>query len=298
MEGAAAMVLRLLKSFARRAPAARLPEAPPEAVPAGRIVALPQVRPACPPADFAQLQANALSIEGMMSSFSMQVMDAVLAYQGSDDLAGHILEIGVWKGRSASIMSAHVRAGERLILCDVSQFLTEEVLGKLYARPEVVEASSRDFAALFDVASLRGAVRFAHLDSGHGYRDTLAEMALIDDVLAPNGIACLDDFTNLNYSQILPAVFKYLYTTSTDLTFFLVTNDKGYLCRRAHFDRYATFVLRQMVNEMRARGNDDAMIARTDMDPEYRPFYLRPRAPDETGDHYGPALYAACYEGP
>ncbi|MEO3470746.1 class I SAM-dependent methyltransferase [Roseomonas sp. CAU 1739] len=294
MKVAATMLGVPVRRLAGKIVAALRPEAPRES----RFVALPAIRPAALPAGYAERQANALSIDGMMSDFSMQVMDAVLTHQAARGLTGHVLEFGVWKGRSASILSAHIRDGERFILCDVGQYLTEQVLAKFYARPEFVQAGSSEFTTYVDVAPLRGSVRFAHVDSSHAYRDTLAEMALVDEILAPDGVACFDDFTNLNYAQILPAMFKYLFTTGTDLTFFLVTNDKGYLCRRPSFEAYATFVLRQLIDEMRMRGNADAMIARTDMDPEYRAFYLRPRGEGETGDHYGPSLYAANYEVP
>lgn len=283
-----------IRRLARKIAAVLRPEAPRE----NRLITLPTIEPAPLPADYAERQANALSIEGMMSAFSMQVMDAVLAHQAARNLTGHVLEFGVWKGRSASILSAHIRVGERFILCDVGQYLTEQVLGRFYARPEFVHASSSEFTTHVDVAPLRGAVRFAHIDSSHAYRDTLAEMALVDNILAPDGVACFDDFANLNYSQILPAIFKYLFTSGTDLTFFLVTNDKAYLCRRPSFEGYATFVLRQLIDEMRMRGNPDVMIARTDRDREYRPFYLRPRGEGETGDRFGPTLYAANYEAP
>jgi predicted O-methyltransferase YrrM len=264
----------------------------------GHIVALPPVEPAPPQPAYLDREANALGIEGMMSPFSMQVMDALLNLQSAQGTSGHLLEFGVWRGRSAAIISAHRRADDRLILCDVGQYVTEEVLARLYARPEFVLGKSCDFARILDTRPLRGTVRFIHVDSSHSYRDTLAEMALVDAMLAPEGIACLDDFTNLNYSQILPAVFKYIYTTRTDLAFFLVTNDKGYLCRRPAFERYAGFVLDHLVDEMRARGNDDVMLSRTDTDPEYRAFYLRPRGPGETGTRFGEQIYGAFYKAP
>jgi hypothetical protein len=261
-------------------------------------VHLPRVAPAALPQSYSERQAVALGIEGMMSTFSMQVMDAVLAHQAAPPVFGHLLEFGVWKGRSASLLSAHVRENERFILADIEQLLTEEVLSKLFARPEFVLGRSEDFRNNFDARSLHRAVRFLHVDSSHTYRITLAEMALIDDLLASDGVAALDDFTNLDYSQILPAVFKYLYTADTDLFFFLVTRDKGYLCRRPMFERYGGFVLRDLLGEMRKRGNPDVTLSRTDVDPEYRAFFLREKYAGEQGKYYGEKLYGKFYEAP
>src|SRR5262249_19718411 len=153
---------------------------------------------------------------------------------------------------------------------------------------EFVLSASEDFAQRFtDFVSLKGRVRFLHIDSSHAYRTTLNEMALADELLSSDGIVCLDDFTNLNYSQILPALYKYLYTTRTDLTVFLVTDEKGYLCRRPFFERYAGLVLSRMIQEMTARGSEPVCLARTDADPEYRAFYLRKRLSPEEGPFYG-----------
>jgi hypothetical protein len=261
-------------------------------------VALPVVTSAPPAGNFAEIQRNAESIEGFMSGFSMQAMDAVLSHQESLGQSGHLLEFGVWKGRSASLISAHARPDERLILADVSQLLTPETLAKFYRQPEFIQTNTEDFRRACDLRPLKRAVRFLHIDSGHEYRTTLAEMKLADDLLAEGGIACLDDFTNLNYSQILAAAFKYLYTTKTDLCFFMVTDDKGYLCRRPWYERYGRFVLEQVVAEMAARGHPGAAISRTSYDAEYRAFYLRGRDPAEASGRYGEELYATFYQAP
>ena len=255
--------------------------------PTRKVVSLPKVEPAPLPPTYGERQAIALSIEGMMSTFSMQVMDALLIQQDTLGVIGHLVEFGVYKGRSTSLISAHVRDREKFIVVDIKQMLSEEVLTKLYARPEFFLGRSEDFRNDYDVRSIRHAVRFMHVDSSHTYRTTLAEMAMIDDLLAPDGIACLDDFTNLDYSQILPAIFKYLYTVETDLTFVLVTREKGYPCRRPYFEQYGSFVLNRIVGEMAKRGNPDVTLARTDADPEYRAFFLRERYPDEESERYG-----------
>ncbi|MDA9492011.1 hypothetical protein XI08_23765 [Bradyrhizobium sp. CCBAU 11361] len=115
----------------------------------------------------------------------------------------------------------------------------------------------------------RGGTRFCHIDASHQFEPTLHELALADYMLSPQGVVCLDDYTNLNYSQILAATFKYLFTRRTDLTMFMVTNEKAYLWRRKMFPIYAEFVLHRAISEMAKRGIDDVCIARTDDTPSY-----------------------------
>jgi hypothetical protein len=79
---------------------------------------------------------------------------------------------------------------------------------------------------------------------------------------------------------------------------FLVTNEKAYLCRKRDFDFFARFVLDHAIDQMARRGMKDLVIARTDVDPEYRAIYLRQPLPGETGRHYGPEIYARYYDRP
>jgi methyltransferase family protein len=249
--------------------------------------------------DFASVERLASGIDGMMSIFSMQVMDSVLSFQAELNVAGHVVEFGVYKGRSAAVLSAHVTPPERLILVDVEKLITEETLSKLFTRAEFVLGRSEEYSRTSpDYPDLRSAVRFLHVDSSHTFRTTLAEMRLADELLSPDGIVCLDDYTNLNYSQILPAIYKYLFTNDTDLTVFLVTDIKCYICRRKFFDRYAGFVLQRILPALAERGNTSVSIARTDRDEEYKAFYVRPKDSPDEGDRYGESIYGHFYLKP
>jgi len=206
------------------------------------------------------------------------------------------VEFGVYKGKSATIIGFQIRPGERFVLVDVERYITDDTLQALPVPAEFVQCRSEDFSSSFgDYRKLGGQVRFLHVDSSHAYRTTLGEMAMADELLSADGVLCLDDYSNLNYSQILPAVYKYLFTTDTDLTPFLVTGEKCYLCRRAHFEKYGGYVLERLVDDMRARKSAPVTLARTDADPEYSAFYLRPSLTPDEGRHYGEAIYGHLY---
>jgi hypothetical protein len=76
----------------------------------------------------------------------------------------------------------------------------------------------------------------------------------------------------------------------------LATDEKGYLCRKNDFDRFAELILRRSVAEMRSRGID-AVLARTSYGPEYKAFHVRGRGPGEIGAFYGLDIYSRQIAG-
>jgi hypothetical protein len=242
---------------------------------------------------FAHSSKIAACIEGMLSEFSIAAMDSLLAFQTERGIKGDMVELGVFRGKSAAVLAGRLSPDETLHLYDIADYFDRPALAQTGARLSYNVGST---LALSKRRFSKHSIRFCHVDASHMFDPTIHEIALADFMLAPDGILCLDDYTNLNYSQILAATFKYLFTKRTDLTIFLVTNEKAYLCRRRQFPVYADFVLHSMLAQMRDRHPDDLCIARTDDTRSYGAFYLRPRSADETGDLYGTEIYAPFYE--
>ncbi|NKM66982.1 class I SAM-dependent methyltransferase [Rhizobium laguerreae] len=239
-------------------------------------------------------------IDGMLSTFSMAVMDSLLSLQTTNpEISGNVVEFGTYKGRSAAIIAPRVRPSEKFVLVDVADYLEVEKIRAISPAMEFVLCKSEEFRSHYpEYRQLRKNCRFIHVDSSHAYRTTLQEMKLCNELLSAGGIAVFDDYTNLNYSQVLPAIYKHIYTANPDLAVFMVTDVKAYLCRKKYLNYYLSFVLQGAIPSMVARGIEDAIISRTDWDREYRAIYLRTRSPGETGPHYGQEIYGRLYEGP
>ncbi|MGR9280156.1 class I SAM-dependent methyltransferase [Rhizobium johnstonii] len=249
---------------------------------------------------FRSSQTVADQIDGMLSAFSMAAMDSVLSLQASNpEISGSVVEFGTYKGRSAAIIAPQVRPSEKFVLVDVADYLEVNKIRAIHPKMEFVLCRSEEFRLRYpDYKQIRKNCRFIHVDSNHAYRTTFQEMKLCDALLSPGGVAVFDDYTNLNYSQVLPAIYKYIYTATSDLAVFMVTDVKAYLCRRKYLNYYLSFVLQGVLPSMTARGIEDAIISRTDWDREYRAIYLRTRSPGEAGPHYGQEIYGRLYEGP
>lgn len=233
------------------------------------------------------------SVDGMLSPFSMAAMDSLLAFQGEQGIKGDMVELGVFRGRSAVIMASRTSPEETLHLYDRADYFDRDALARTGT---TLSFNIRDTFSLSAHSFRECGVRFCHIDTGHSFDATLHEIGLADHMLASNGILCLDDFTNLDYSQVLAATYKYLFTAETDLKIFMVTSEKAYLCRQPAFQLYAGAVLDSMIARMAERGISQVCIARTDDTPSYGAFNLRPKRQGETDDFYGADLYRHFYQ--
>jgi predicted O-methyltransferase YrrM len=242
-------------------------------------------------ARFAAVAKAAEAIEGMTTRFSMAVMDTVLTFQ-RQIASGNILEIGVFHGRSAAILAAHLNPQiERLKLVDVADRFDRASLARISGNIDFHVSPSEKIDTVIRDHEL---FRTIHIDASHQFVATIGELDFAEAHLSGHGVIICDDFANLNYSQNIAAIFKYLYTTKTNLTPFLVTNEKVYLCRREDFATYGNFILQNAMGEMSLRGFATC-IARTDAVEDYRAFYLRGPEPNEAPGFYGESIYGPYY---
>jgi predicted O-methyltransferase YrrM len=168
-------------------------------------------------ADQADLFPSAImaahSIYGMLSDFSIAVMDMLLSLQARGLISGHIVEIGVFKGKSAAVLATHAAGNKRLVLVDVTDQFERDRLTAIKPDVEFIVCPSEQLRLKSSYRTLRGKCRLIHIDASHQFEATQRELAIADDLMVDNGIVVLDDFANLNYSQNIAAIYKYLFTT-------------------------------------------------------------------------------------
>jgi predicted O-methyltransferase YrrM len=256
-----------------------------------RVRDLAEISRACLPQNdqFAETLTAANAIEGMTTTdFSMGIMDSLMTFQRRASLKGNMLELGVYRGRTALLMGRQLQASERIVLVDVEDLLDRRAIASFSESVDYLCVDSRKFRSTYPTYERR-TFRFVHIDASHAFRATFNELKIADALLARGGIIALDDFGNFNFSQNAAAIFKYLFTARTDLTPFLVTDSKAYLCRRPALASYAAFVLDNLIAEMKSRGFA-CCLARTDTDEEYSAFYARTPQEGE-GDFYATHIY-------
>lgn len=246
---------------------------------------------------FHSVKTNSENFEGMLSPFSTAVMDSILSFQLENNIFGNQLEMGVYKGKSASVMCHYALDNETVWLMDINDQLNRDKLIRITNKFNFITINTENLSQ-FNIGIERSCCKFIHIDASHMFNQTQHEIKIADSLLQDNGVLCLDDFTNLNFSQILAATFKYLYTEKTDLRIFLVTEEKAYLCRKKYFNFYGKFIIDSIRGKMEGRGISKTCIARTDKTDLYAAFYLRNQYENENDDIYGRAIYSNYYSNP
>jgi predicted O-methyltransferase YrrM len=220
--------------------------------------------------------------EGWCADISAPVWDAMLVHQRDAGVRGDVLEIGVYRGKSAVLLAGHVDPqAERFFLVD-PRMDEEEVRRTLErARPDVGPALRFLHIESVEVVtseavSTRGRLRWVHIDGSHATACVLADLASAHDLLAADGIAVLDDFFDIGYPHLTEAVFRYLGAHSEHFTLFLAVGNKGYLARPRAAPAYRHYCLHSLVSDLEARGVEMALW-KSGLAGELDCFALKPR---------------------
>jgi SAM-dependent methyltransferase len=149
-----------------------------------------------------------------------------LRLQSQLGLAGDILEIGCYHGRSTCVLARHLREGERLVVCDIF----EGDSGEQYSDPPTVESVRRSVLSFvpaldpgrLDFRACRSdqlelteddKFRFVHVDGAHEASVALHDIRLAARHLTDRGIVVVDDYQHCNFPGVSLAVEEFLKTS-------------------------------------------------------------------------------------
>lgn len=149
-----------------------------------------------------------------------------LELQSHMGLAGDILEIGCYHGRSTCVLARHLRKGERLVICDIF----EGDSGEQYSEPPTVDSVRRlvlSFVPALEPEQLdfrecrsdqlelteNDKFRFVHVDGAHEQSVALQDIRLAARHLMDHGIVVVDDYQHCNFPGVSLAVEEFLETS-------------------------------------------------------------------------------------
>lgn len=241
-----------------------------------------------PPPRYVTMLQIAKSIGGFMDESNVAIWDVLLMAQMDRYIQGNLLEIGVFKGRSASILCQHKRPEEELWLVDFSDFLNEarDNLAPLHL-PGVrfLHCKSSALWRDADLSDKRRNFRWIHIDGEHTAHAVTNDLNLGADLLSDEGIICVDDFFNPAYPQITAAVFMWLATRPFELELVLCGQNKAYFARPNFAHVYLNLIKTAFATELKARGVTNLTLYKTSPTGDYNGWGISWRRDDR--DYYG-----------
>jgi hypothetical protein len=175
------------------------------------------------PIDMERLQ----QVPGWFTSLDQMLFGFFLEWQSSHGISGDLVELGVYKGKSAILLGAYLRGEQTLVACDLfgspaseadiapsaSQFYRDRLRRQDFEEnycsffgtlPQIVEGPS---STILDHV-LPSAARFVHIDAAHRYANVLQDIAAARTMLCRNGIVVLDDYRAAHTPGVAAAVWE------------------------------------------------------------------------------------------
>ncbi len=238
------------------------------------------------------IQFNELEnkVPGFFSAQAAVLWDSLLCIQEEHFILGNMLEIGVYKGRSALMSSLHLREQEEFVLIDGTSYIEEAQSNLepiLNGRGLYVQKMSYDLS-IESFSGIRHRCRWVHIDGEHTGRAVINDLEFCEQVLSDEGILILDDFFNPMYPQLTEALFLFLHQNKFKLSMFLCGWNKAYLARPMFALNYRNFIYQSLASELHIRniGNiHDFMITKTSTLDDSTSFGIAYRFVDR--DYYG-----------
>jgi hypothetical protein len=166
-------------------------------------------------------------VPGWFAPLDQALFGWCLDWQSSQGISGDLVELGVYKGKSAILLGSYLRDEETLIACDLfgrpasetdigpgaSQFYRDRLCRQDFetnyrsffdSLPRIVEGPSS--AILGHVEP--GSSRFVHIDAAHRFSNVLQDVASARTMLCNDGIVVLDDYRTAHTPGVAAAVWE------------------------------------------------------------------------------------------
>lgn len=165
-----------------------------------------------------------------------KVFQEILIGQTRRSIKGALAEIGVFYGRSFSLLAMNAKdSGETALGLDLFENpdqipYVENVLKEndLLASCRLEAGSSLDLSPS-DVTAMAGPVRFFSVDGGHEMEHILHDSALAAGSVCEQGVIAFDDFMNAQYPDLTVGLIDFLRENADTVRPFAITRAKLYV---------------------------------------------------------------------
>lgn len=222
-------------------------------------------------------------IEGWFLVEAAALWDSLLSFQEDNGVSGHLLEIGVWKGKSATLMALHANTAKEICVLvdkDLNRGAVENALEQVYSNLndsfQLREMDSRALAIDPIMAEGFESFRWIHIDGEHTARAITNDLSIANTLLSDDGIVVVDDYFNWLYPQVTEATMRYVREHPDEFALFVCGYNKAYLARPHHVHKVLQFCATELCGEMEARGVEST-LAKSTLPAEMNTFGIGPR---------------------
>lgn len=206
------------------------------------------------------------NVPGWFNKESVAIWDSLLLFQTRNQIKGDLLEIGVFKGKSALLSTMHARNEEHCFYVDpVFRDDFEEKIASI-KKSHTHFICSRSEKILFNAElSKRGSgnFRWIHIDGEHTAQAVMNDLKISNALLSKDGVIVVDDFMSATYPQVTYGVFKYIVQNSGEISLFLSGFNKGYLGRPMALRCYLQFIRDELMDLLKERGLQKITLFKT-----------------------------------
>lgn len=210
---------------------------------------------------------TAADVKGWFADNAAALWDGMLAYQAARPsvIEGGMLEIGCAYGRAALMLGMHGRRSETLYLIDAKASHARDAahLVGSHSESRVQGVGAYSERVSLDFIPSRG-IRFMHIDGDHGRWALHNDLDIAHRVVGPDGMVVLDDFLAPQFYGVTQGAIEWMTRNPEAFQVVLVGFNKAYLARPRAAQRWQAFIRDELPDHLRACGQPDFTIWRTD----------------------------------
>lgn len=204
------------------------------------------------------VESKLYRIRGFMHPTDAFAFVGILSNQIDRSIKGMLVEIGVFYGRSFSLLALHAKAsGSVAVGIDLFDIAGQQsYVNNILAKFDVTSAATI-IAQPSESVQAEGLVRdyekarFFHIDGGHERHHLLADLGLAMNAMSEDCVVVFDDFMNAQYPDLSVAIIDSLQEHRENLVPFAITRAKLYTCN----PRMKEIYMEALLNSTRPPGS-------------------------------------------
>jgi hypothetical protein len=195
-------------------------------------------------------------IDGWFYPLDMMLFGVIEAFHRSISATGDLAEIGVWKGKSLTLLSLLKSPTEHLYAMDLfcddlleqsQACLTKFVPDSQRQNISFVKGNTADYSTAQLRQLFRHKLRLLHIDAGHEYHEVLHTLSLTAPFVEDHGIIVMDDYLDREFPGVHSATLDYCYETSKGRWVpFLVGGNKIYLANPVYATQFQLYLCQEV----------------------------------------------------